>query len=182
MARIENRRRRLVDGDGPVVGGVVALGDASLHTNPTLGRGISLALWQAQHLAEVAAAADDDPLDVVAELDDWTEANLGVWFDTQVAADAAGVERLAAGLRGERLPPSDDPGGRRAAAAFALAQTDPVVGTAVTRMIHLLAPPAEALGDPEVIGRIGAFLQTEPDLERPVDAPTRSEFEAIARS
>ena len=182
MARIENRRRRLVDGDGPVVGGVVALGDASLHTNPTLGRGISLALWQAQHLAEVAAAADDDPLDVVAELDDWTEANLGVWFDTQVAADAAGVERLAAGLRGERLPPSDDPGGRRAAAAFALAQTDPVVGTAVTRMIHLLAPPAEALGDPEVIGRIGAFLQTEPDLERPVDAPTRSEFAAIARS
>lgn len=182
MTRIENRRRRLVDDDGPVVAGVVALGDASLHTNPTLGRGISLALWQAQHLGEVAAEADDDPLAFVAQFDAWTQANLGVWFDTQMATDAAGIERLEAGIRGERLPASRDPGSRRAAAAFVLAQTDPVVGTAVTRLVHLLAAPLEALGDPEVASRIEAFLQTEPDLERPADSPTRAEFEALAES
>ena len=179
MARIENRRRRLVNDDGPVVGGVVALGDASLHTNPTLGRGISLALWQAQRLAEVAVDAPDDPVAFVAAFDEWTQAHLGVWFDTQTAADAAALDRLEAGLRGERLPLGPEPAGRRAAAAFALAQTDPLVGAAVTRMVHLLASPADAFGDPAVAERIDAFLQTEPDLERPADAPTRAEFEAL---
>ena len=35
MSRIENRRRRLADSNGPIVGGVVVMGDAALHTNPT---------------------------------------------------------------------------------------------------------------------------------------------------
>jgi flavin-dependent dehydrogenase len=60
----------------------VAVGDASLH-NPTLGRGISLGLWQARHLAEVAADAPVDPVAFVARYDEWTQDNLGVWFDTQ---------------------------------------------------------------------------------------------------
>jgi flavin-dependent dehydrogenase len=180
MARIENRRRRLVDHDGPVVGGVVALGDASLHTNPTLGRGVSLAMWQAQHLADAAAVAADDPLAFVAHHDDWTQANLGVWFDTQTAVDAASLERMEAGLRGARVLSSPNPNARRAAAAFVLAETDPVVGAAVTRMVHLLASPIDAFADPEVARRLDAFLETEPDLERPVDSPTRAEFEALA--
>ncbi len=182
MARIENRRRRLVDDDGPVVGGIVALGDASLHTNPTLGRGISLALWQAQHLATSAALAEDDPVAFVARYDEWTQAQLGVWFDTQRAIDAAGLERLEAGLRGVRLPLSAEPSTRRAAAALALAQTDPVVGSAVTRMFHLLASPLETFNDPEVAQRIDAFLASDPDLERPPDSPTRAEFVALATS
>ena len=77
---------------------------------------------------------------------------------------------------------SADPAIRRASAALVLAQTDPLVGSAVTRMFHLLASPAEALTDPDVTERIDAFLGTEPDLERPVDSPTRAEFEALAAS
>ena len=179
MARIENRRRRLVDADGPVVGGVVALGDASLHTNPTMGRGISLALWQAQHLADVADSVVDDPMTFVADYDAWTQAHLGVWFDTQVTTDAANVARIEAGVRGERLAMTD-PMARRVAAALALAQTDSVVGSAVTRMFHLLASPAEALGDPEVVARLDAFVASGPNLDRPTDAPTRAEFETLA--
>jgi 2-polyprenyl-6-methoxyphenol hydroxylase-like FAD-dependent oxidoreductase len=182
MARIENRRRRLVDDEGPVVGGIVAVGDAALHTNPTLGRGISLGLWQAQHLAEVAADAPVDPVSFVARYDEWTQDNLGVWFDTQRAIDGAGVERLEAGLRGVRLPMGADPGSRRMAAAIVLAQTDPLVGASVTRMFHLLASPAEVFSDPEVSARLDAFLLTDPDLGRPVDVPTRAEFEALAAS
>jgi flavin-dependent dehydrogenase len=182
MARIENRRRRLVDDDGPIVGGIVALGDASLHTNPTLGRGISLGLWQAQHLATEAATVVDDRSAFVARYDEWTQAHLGVWFDTQKTIDAAGLERLEAGLRGVRLPPSTEPSTRRGAAALVLAQTDPLVGCAVARMFHLLTSPQEALSDPEVAERIDTFLLTEPDLERPADSPTRAEFEALAAS
>ena len=59
MARMENRYRRLADTDGPIVGGLVLLGDSALHTNPTAGRGASLALAQAQHLATTLDKAGD---------------------------------------------------------------------------------------------------------------------------
>ncbi len=180
MSRIENRRRRLVDSGGPVVGGIVAIGDAALHTNPTLGRGISMALWHAQHLAEVAHAAPHDPVGFVDQFSRWTDEHLGVWYDTQVAADATALDRLEAGLVGIRLPTSENPMARFAAAAFACAPHDEVVGRAVARVAHLFASPAAAFSDPVVAGRINAFLATGPSLERPADVPSRAEFESIA--
>lgn len=66
-------------------------------------------------------------------------------------------------------------------AAFALAPTDPIVGDAVRRLVHLLISPMEALSNEEVVRRVNAFLATDPDLERPPDAPSRAEFERIAR-
>ena len=100
MARIENRWRRLVDGDGrPIVGGLVLVGDSSLHTNPTFGRGASLAFAQAQHLAATAEQVHADPVGYVHAFEDWTASHLGVWYESQVAADGAALERMTAGLR-----------------------------------------------------------------------------------
>jgi 2-polyprenyl-6-methoxyphenol hydroxylase-like FAD-dependent oxidoreductase len=62
MARLENSYRRLADGDGPVAGGMVLLGDSCLHTNPTAGRGVSLAFAQAEHLALTIGGATDPPV------------------------------------------------------------------------------------------------------------------------
>ena len=86
MSRIENRRRRITTSDGPMVGGIVAIGDAALHTNPTLGRGISMGLMHAHQLAQVAHLAPDDPVGFVDMFSAWTDDHLGVWYDTQVAA------------------------------------------------------------------------------------------------
>ena len=182
MSRIENRRRNLVDAHGPVVGGIVAIGDASLHTNPTLGRGISMAVWQAQHLASEASSAADDPVGFVQRFHDWTTDNLGFWFDSQVAADVAGLDRLAAGLRGERLDPPTDPASRFLGAAFRCAAHDAGVGAAVAAVVHLLVPPAEAFADPMVAGVIGAYLATDPQFDRPPDVPNRSQFELLVTS
>jgi 2-polyprenyl-6-methoxyphenol hydroxylase-like FAD-dependent oxidoreductase len=179
MSRIENRRRRTTTDDGPIVGGIVAIGDAALHTNPTLGRGISMGLVHAQHLAEVAHRAGDDPVGFVAAFAEWTDAHLGVWYDTQVAADANALDRLAAGLRGERLELPNAPAARFAAAAFLCAAHDEVVGTAAAKMAHLFASPAEAFGDPLVASRISAFIDTGPSFDRPPDVPSRSAFEAL---
>ncbi|MEO6653073.1 MAG: FAD-dependent oxidoreductase [Ilumatobacteraceae bacterium] len=180
MSRIENRRRSLVDDDGPIVGGVVSLGDAALHTNPTLGRGISLAFWHAQHLAHVAGTAADDPVRFVQDFHDWTHEHLGVWFDTQVATDTAALARLEAGLRGQRLPVADDPMGRMIAATVQCAQQDKVVGDAFTAMVHVLTPPIQALGDPAVAANVQQFLTTNPNFDRPPDVPSRSEFVQMA--
>jgi 2-polyprenyl-6-methoxyphenol hydroxylase-like FAD-dependent oxidoreductase len=179
MSRIENRRRRITTGDGPIVGGIVVIGDAALHTNPTLGRGISMGLVHAQHLAEVAHLAADDPTGFVATFSSWTDEHLGVWYDTQVAADATTLDRLAAGVRGERSEPAETPATRFAAAAFMCAPHDEVVGRAVAKVAHLFASPPVAFADPVVAGRVSEFLASGPNMTRPPDAPDRRAFEAL---
>ncbi|MCU1398921.1 MAG: hypothetical protein JWN62_2030 [Acidimicrobiales bacterium] len=180
MSRIENRRRRLTSDDGPIAAGIVAIGDAALHTNPTLGRGISMGLMHAQHLAEVADGAGDDPAGFAAAFAEWTDGNLGIWFDTQVAADATALARLAAGVLGRRLELPDVPSARFAAAAFMCASQDEVVGVAVARMAHLFATPAEVFGDPVVAARISGFMDSGVSFDRPPDVPSRQAFDAIA--
>ena len=179
MSRIENRRRRITTNNGPIVGGIVAIGDAALHTNPTLGRGISMGLMHAQQLARVAHLAPDDPVGFVETFSAWTDDHLGVWYDTQVAADATTLDRLAAGIVGERLEPADTPASRFAAAAFLCASHDAVVGVAVARMAHLFAPPAEAFGDAQVASRVDGFIAGGASLRRPPDVPDRRAFEAL---
>ncbi len=179
MSRIENRRRRITTIDGPSAGGIVAIGDAALHTNPTLGRGISMGLMHAQQLAKVADTAPDDPVGFVQTFSTWTDDHLGVWYDSQVAADATTLDRLAAGIRGERFEPPDTPASRFATAAFQCAAHDEIVGVAVAKMAHLFAPPAEAFGEAQVISRVNDFIVSGASLGRPSDVPNRKAFEAI---
>ena len=56
MSRLINRRRRFTTEDGePLVGGFHAVGDAHTCTNPLYGRGCTLAMIQAQLLADATA-------------------------------------------------------------------------------------------------------------------------------
>jgi 2-polyprenyl-6-methoxyphenol hydroxylase-like FAD-dependent oxidoreductase len=183
MAGIDNRWRRLTDAAGrPAVGGLVLVGDASLHTNPTFGRGVSLALAQAQRLADTVEQVDDDRVAFVAGFEAWTAAHLGVWYESQVAADRGGLERLAAGLRGEHLPSSDDPISRFIAGLFALAPTDPAVARALARVGHLLLTPSDLFADAEVVNKVGAYLDAHPVIDPPVPGPTRAQFVDLVKA
>jgi hypothetical protein len=51
MAGIDNRWTSFVDASGPVVAGLVAVGDALMHTNPTLSQNIAMTLWAARQVA-----------------------------------------------------------------------------------------------------------------------------------
>jgi len=180
LGRIENRWRRLVDASGrPLVGGFVLVGDASIHTNPTFGRGVSLAFAQAQQLAATAARVTDDPVGYVADLERWTAENLGIWFESQVAADSTRLEHIAAGLRGEHRPPPGDPINRFIAAMFALAPTDDLVARALARIGHLLMDPRQLFRDAAVVGRVRAHLDEHPVIDPPVAGPSRAEFERL---
>jgi 2-polyprenyl-6-methoxyphenol hydroxylase-like FAD-dependent oxidoreductase len=179
MSRIENRRRRITTSDGPMVGGIVAIGDAALHTNPTLGRGISMGLMHAQQLAQVAHLAPDDPVGFVETFSAWTDDHLGIWYDTQVAADATSLDRLAAGILGERFEPTDTPASRFAAAAFLCASHDEVVGDAAAKVAHLFVPPEKAFGDALVASRINEFVARGESFSRPPDVPNRKTFELL---
>jgi len=102
LAKLENRWSRLsIEGEA-VVGGFVLVGDSSMHTNPTLARGTSLALAQAQQLARTIGDAPTDPTGFVSAFEAWTADNLGVWFDSQVSTDRNTLENFANALDGRR--------------------------------------------------------------------------------
>ncbi len=173
MARLENRSRRLVDDRGPIATGVVALGDAALYTNPTLGRGASLALAHAQRLAEVVEA---DPMDLAVGFDEWTQANLGPWFATQVAVDGGRLAVMEATMRNE-VPPSDGTA-RFVEALTECAQHDRVVARSLARFSLLLDHPSVMLADPEVQRRVVIEMERLGDTQRVTPLP-RARFEEL---
>ena len=179
MAKIENRWSRLVDYSGPVVGGFVLVGDSSMHTNPTMGRGASLALAQAQRFASTAERVVDDPARFVGSFDQWTADNLGVWFDSQVALDQNNLDKFARALAGQDPQGPMDPLSRTTAGLFQVAETNDVVATALSRVANLLVSPVDLMADEEVVGAITSFLAAEPDLTPVFDPPGRAEFESL---
>ena len=59
MGALENRLRRFVVGGRPLVTGFILIGDSLSHTNPTLGRGMALALDQAFRAARIDWSKSD---------------------------------------------------------------------------------------------------------------------------
>ncbi|MEU5638013.1 FAD-dependent oxidoreductase [Streptomyces milbemycinicus] len=169
MAGLDNRSTALADEAGPIVTGLVNVGDSLVHTNPTLGQGVALGLRAAQQLATHADEVVADPTGYHA----WTTQALRTWFDAQVTADRANERRLADGS-----PPTDV----RAAALAACAFDDPVVMRARAQVRHLLRTADDAYGSEEVHGRVTAWLAAHPDFTPRHDGPTRDQWDALIPS
>jgi flavin-dependent dehydrogenase len=184
MARIENRWQRLVDDSGcALVGGLLLVGDSSLHTNPTFGRGVSLAFAQAQQLARTIDECAPDPIRYVADFESWTRKHLGVWFDLQVAADAARLRQLATSLHGDvPISPGVAPNPNMAllAGLFAFASRDDLAARALAQLMNLLVTPDELTRDEELMTRLSTFLDTKPTLGMQSQGPSRTEFAELA--
>lgn len=86
---LDNRWSSLVDERGPVVTGLVPVGDAITHTNPTLGQGTSLTLWAARR---VARTAHQDPGSVrfAVEYHGWAVRTLGRYAGCSAAGAPPG--------------------------------------------------------------------------------------------
>jgi hypothetical protein len=91
------------------------------------------------------------------------------WYDVSVEMDAAGADPTGLGGGGRQ--------NKGIAALFVAAETDPVIGRALTRFWNLLGTPAEMASDPELVLRM-AQVMADPD-KYPVpeiNGPTRSEL------
>ena len=87
MTRLRSRMRRLVVDAIPVATGVVAVGDAAVHTNPLYGRGCSLAVVHAFAVADVAAACDPASEAAAIAFDRVITTELEAWYRVSVAQD-----------------------------------------------------------------------------------------------
>ena len=177
FANVHNGRRALVDGEGPMVTGFVLLGDAAMHTNPTLGRGTSLALAHAQELARTAHRARVDPHGFAEAFAAWTEENLGVWYESQSAIDAAASVRLRATFSGEPVPRAAH-AARAIEALGAASASDPRIAGLFQRLIGVLTPLSVVLAQPGVAEGIEPLMDNE-GRQFPPCGLSRQRFEQL---
>lgn len=168
MAGLLNRERRFTTSEGePLVLGLHAVGDAHTCTNPLYGRGCSLAVAQAQLIADATATHGLDHLARARGYEAASREQIHPWYRAATAQDAANradAERRAAIDAGE-LDPADaaateDP--MRALLRDGLlpaVRLDPMVFRAFLRMFNLLESPDSLMTNGDVIARVMQVYQ-----------------------
>jgi 2-polyprenyl-6-methoxyphenol hydroxylase-like FAD-dependent oxidoreductase len=179
MAGLENRFRRLVHADGPVVTGFIQLGDAALQTNPTFGRGVTMALCHAHTVARLLDESDRHPVAWSTLAHQRTEEVLGGWYDLQVATDAARLRALRENAGSEPSDPRERLIGKMLTALSLLREEDAEVRIAGERVYNMLTTPQELMADRYVARRLLAFIRTHPDATRAPTGPSREELERL---
>ncbi|WP_433364780.1 FAD-dependent oxidoreductase [Actinoplanes sp. CA-142083] len=174
MAGIEDRYRRLVADDEPVATGVVAVGDAWACTNPSVGRGASMAMIQAGLLRDLLRETDPADHDKVARRFDEASTQVveplyraTVWNDrhrlAEMAADAAGTPYG-----------TDDPRWPMSKALFAAGLADPELARGYASIAAFIATPDEVFGAAGVVDRVIALGMGAPQY--PLPGATRGEL------
>jgi 2-polyprenyl-6-methoxyphenol hydroxylase-like FAD-dependent oxidoreductase len=175
MGGLHNTHRRLVADGAPVAGGVVALGDSVCTTNPTLGRGLSLALRSAVDLVDALHADGEDPVRLVAAADRAAAQHVAPFYVDQAAIDAARLADLRHTVLGAPAPSAPEQPDRVSFAQLrAAAPLDPLVFRAFWRVMGMIGLPEQVYTDPEVVTRVHGVLRehgsrppiTQPDRDR----------------
>ena len=161
MAELRNVRRCLVEDGRPLAPGVLAIGDAAIHTNPLYGRGCTLrAASTPALLADALRAHGDDPVAAALALEARREREIVPWYKI---SRRAGPRRdrgrgALAPRRGPRREVARGRRRRRPEELPALADSvhglvpalarDADVSRAFFRSFNLLDPPGDLLKDP----------------------------------
>jgi 2-polyprenyl-6-methoxyphenol hydroxylase-like FAD-dependent oxidoreductase len=96
--RLYNSYRGQLDATGrPVLPGLISVGDAVCTTTPLAGRGVTLALLQAQELVHLLDAHDTDIGTATTQFDHWCQSNIRPWFDDHRHTDADRMRRWLGG-------------------------------------------------------------------------------------
>lgn len=156
MSGIVDRYRRLAVAGTPVAGGIVAVGDSSMCTNPSLGRGITMGLMQAAGTARVIREHLGDPLALARAHDEMTQATVTPWYRHTVGLDRARRDQVNAVINGGPPPAAPRPARPQAAgqALMAAAMRDAGLFRALSEIIGMLAAPADVLSRPGLADRI----------------------------
>jgi 2-polyprenyl-6-methoxyphenol hydroxylase-like FAD-dependent oxidoreductase len=186
MAGLRNRKRHFARHGRPIADGFVAIGDASVCTNPLYGRGCSLALVHAFGLADALRAHAGDLTAGLLAFDEFTSVELDPWFRAAVLQDeeskALSDEAPPASQRAQ--PGTDDSrellrSVMRDGLLPAL-QTSPIVFRAFLRWFNLLARPDALINDGEVVSEVmAAYAARDSRPPQPSFGPSRAELLAV---
>lgn len=162
MGQLRNTVRETVDRDAPRLTGLIPIGDARCHTNPTFAFGLSLSLSHAIALAAAIDRAGDN-------------ADLVLTFERAVGADAfARYAAVSAEDRdrirlwsGEPITPTDRTDSMQLflrSVVYRVAPRDPALLRAVCRRIDLLDPVDALANDAELLDRAEKLFRELPPV------------------
>ena len=150
MAGVVDRRRSFVDEHGPVVTGVIPVGDAWACTNPSLGRGMSLGLMQASLNVDAVLAHSDDPLSLVEACNSVNRERMDPWHRETLLRDRKRVAEMEAIIAGaEPEPPTPFESG-----LYAAAGQDAAVFRRLLEVTGLFMTDSEAFGDEAIMASV----------------------------
>jgi hypothetical protein len=177
MAGLHNTLRRLVVDGTPVATGLLAIGDSVCTTNPTLGRGLALALAGAADLADTVARHGDDPVAQALALDRLVGEHVAPFYQDQAVIDAARLAMMRHTIFGDPAPP---PGatadGRVSYPQLRVAGCyDPVAFRAFWKINGMVCPPEDVYTDPDVVACTRDALSRH-GSDPPVVQPTREQL------
>jgi 2-polyprenyl-6-methoxyphenol hydroxylase-like FAD-dependent oxidoreductase len=174
MAKLEDRHRRYrVDGE-PVATGVVALADSWACTNPSLGRGASIALLHAAGLRDVLRLVPPgDAVGVQAAWDQLTEEVVEPLYRDTVTFDRHRLAEIDAQIAGVPYH-TDDPAWLLGEALRRAAPKDPDLLRSYVDVVSLLERAGDVLARPGVSERALALGAPEP-----APGPSRAELVEI---
>ncbi|MEX2207910.1 MAG: NAD(P)-binding protein [Myxococcota bacterium] len=192
MANLRNTRRFMVADGEPLALGVVAIGDALIHTNPITGRGCSLAWVSAFLLAETLRKEPEDLRALALVLDAAIEREVVPWWRAQVQQDRDALEVEAIQARGEnpyrveRADGSQDPKAfmrslLREGLGHALRE-DIAVLRAFMRVFNLLDAPEDLMRRPDLMQRVLQAWHERHAKPPLATGPSRDEMLGILRS
>ncbi len=176
MAGLHNTLRRLVVDGTPAATGLHAIGDSVCTTNPTLGRGLALALSGAADLVDTLGKHAGDPTAQALALDSLVAEHVLPFYQDQAAIDAARLAVMRHTIFGEPLAPPPEAPGRvgypqlRVAACY-----DPVAFRAFWKINGMTCPPEEVYTDPHVVACTRDAL-SQHGSGPPADQPTREQL------
>ena len=96
MGGLSNRMRSFVAEGAPLVGNLLVIGDAAVHTNPIYGRGATCALLTAVALADALADHPHDDAAAAVALASRVKQEIGPFWTSAAAGDRMGRVRAAA--------------------------------------------------------------------------------------
>ena len=183
MDGLRNVRRRFVRDGRPLLLGLLALGDAAIHTNPLYGRGCTLAFVHAAALADALAEHPSDLEALALAFDAATDRELLPWYKLATAQDRDALD-WARSLR-EHGPPAPlsaaGPVDPRAYLRDLLLRglvpalrLDATVLRAFMRSFNLLDPPSELMRNADLLARVLAIYQRRGEREEPKLGPDRA--------
>jgi 2-polyprenyl-6-methoxyphenol hydroxylase-like FAD-dependent oxidoreductase len=172
MPGAEDRILRFVDGATPIATGVVAVGDAAMRTNPSLGRGTSIGLTQVCVLRDVLREVGPGrPERLVTRFAEACEETVVPLYRRTLAQDRSRMAEIQADIAGTPHPPAG-PDWSVTRALAALSRTDPSILRAYARMFNHILEPRTALDEP---GVRATYEELAPTLPRYAGTPTRAQ-------
>ena len=192
MANLRNTRHFFVESGEPLALGVLALGDAHIHTNPITGRGCSLG-WVSAFLAAESLRKEPEDLRALAlQFDAGVVREIVPWYELQRQQDRDAIEVDAIQRRGEDPFKTERPDGSQDPKAFMRSLVREGLGHALRQDIHvlrafmrvlnLLDPPEDLLRRPEIfqsVLRAWNERHTRPPL---AEGPSRAQMIELLRA